>query len=191
MITAVTGLCYFPENCLEMQYNFDNFGYWNFHCSWRLNLLASSERGTKYFMKKVVAIWMIVLLLTGQTGLTIGIHFCQGSPVRSKILVDQNHLGCGEGGNLSACDTAGTNAKSDAGIQSIPCCKDEIQLSQISTDSIKESLQNVSSLLIVPTVITTLSVVFFHEMPPVFSLVFSSPDAPGATIRLLIQSFLK
>jgi len=46
-------------------------------------------------VKKIIAIFFLVLLLTSNAGLTLGTHFCGGHAMKSEIMLGHTSMKCG------------------------------------------------------------------------------------------------
>jgi len=99
-------------------------------------------------MKKVVSIFMVVLLLATMFQLTLSTHYCGGEVAATRISLSGELASCGMEGTEDSCPIEGR-------IQHKSCCEDFVTV--FSTDNtytpspvIAESFSNISNNFLIP-----------------------------------------
>ena len=83
-------------------------------------------------MKKVIAIFLAILILTTNAGLTFAMHYCGGKVVKSSVMLGEGDLSCGmtESEMKPSCD--GHSQKTT--IKAKSCCQNEYFQLEIEDD---------------------------------------------------------
>ncbi|MBI1185344.1 hypothetical protein GC194_13820 [bacterium] len=139
-------------------------------------------------LQKVTAIFLALLVLIANLGMSVNTHFCGGKAVQHQLSLGIIDLDCGMGMDAAICDMESEAAPS---IAKQACCSNEHL--QMQTDE-NFTFQKNEAAVSLP-MIATLMVVFApylaksaHQAPH-HSLY--SPPQLHPNIRVLIQSFLK
>ena len=76
-----------------------------------------------FHMKRIIAISLLFIFLSGQVNLTWASHYCMGFNVKSSLMLGQGQLDCGMGAMMD-CDT-GEEKGQDPELTAPDCCSNE------------------------------------------------------------------
>lgn len=143
-------------------------------------------------MKNFVAIWSIVLMLTGASGITVISHLCQGQQVYTQLYSSDTKDCCQPKKNQNACHSSESGSKSpschktenscNSGHEknaNNDCCKDVIhtfklnELYSLKANVLPKAVEN--TLLIYTSLEFLLNTEDFNNLQPVFSHNHSPP----------------
>lgn len=72
-------------------------------------------------MKRILSISLVLLILTGNLGLTIATHFCGGQAVMSEFTFGNEHLDCGMNDTEDSCESD----RADQTVGREGCCENK------------------------------------------------------------------
>lgn len=101
-------------------------------------------------MKRLLAISLILILLVGNIGFTIGTHFCCGQEVNSELMIGHNQLA-----DVNPCPEKGKHVKT------IGCCEDHYQTIVVEDEFKSAPVQVLSFELGVAFIHTFLNIALF------------------------------
>ncbi len=139
-------------------------------------------------MKKLIAIFLTLLMLSSSTGLALGTHYCGGKAVKTQLVIGHADIDCGMAKVSEKCE-AGANGKVPM-LQKKPCCQNHY--ASVDTDNS----------LAYKTVISTNYLNFLMVFAPTFLMFNSSsleennifltypPPFLKRDVQVLFQSFL-
>jgi hypothetical protein len=81
-------------------------------------------------VKRILAIFITMLMLTTNVGLTFASHFCGGMVVKSTFLLGQSAIGCGMSDTDAACEISCESSE----IQRKNCCENTYKSVTINDD---------------------------------------------------------
>ncbi len=141
-------------------------------------------------MKQIFSILLSLILLVGNSYLTIGIHFCGGEAVESKIILGETHLGCGMMDREESCKDSENSNKHKTSFEKTPCCENQYQTIQPTEDFIQDATKIASNVeFAVAFIYTTLNLDLFPKSShPVYTEYISPPLEKD--IPVLFQTFL-
>ncbi len=58
-------------------------------------------------MKRIISIFLSLIILVSSTGLTLSTHYCLGRAVDTELMLGNQNLSCGMGDMDAICETAG------------------------------------------------------------------------------------
>ncbi len=141
-------------------------------------------------VKQIFSILFSFILLAGHSHLTIGMHFCGGEAVESKIVLGELHLACDMMDIEESCDDSGNSNKSQASFDNNPCCETEYQTIQPPEDIFKDATQIAFNIdFAVAPVYSTLNPDLFPKTTHLSFRQYHSPPIEK-DIQVLLQTFL-
>ena len=141
-------------------------------------------------IKKSFSILLSFILLASPMYLLIGAHFCGGKVVETKVLFGETHLACEMPVMEEPCDDYEKANKSEVNFDKLPCCENEYQTIQLTSEFVKEAAQlsfNVD--FAVAFVYTTLKLDLFPNSTHQFYTEYNPPPLEK-DIQVLFQTFL-
>lgn len=122
--------------------------------------------------------------------MTLGTHFCGGKDIETKILLGETHLGCGMLDMEEACNNSKQSNQNRVSFNKVPCCQNEFQTIQVTTNFVKEAAQTVFNVdFALAFVYTTLHLDLFPKSSnPIYTEYISPPLEKD--IQVLFQTFL-
>ena len=138
-------------------------------------------------VKKAISIFLTLVLLTGQVGLSLGTHFCGGEAVLSKLTIGEAHLDCGME-EMAPCES---NPKNEDQLANEPCCQDHFLSLDIDEDFNPGKKLSVDNLQL-----AAVAVVLFFDWTQFFPLSNKTyfadypPPPLERDIPVLFQTFL-
>ena len=141
-------------------------------------------------MQKSFSILLSFILLASHMSLLIGTHFCGGEAVESKILFGDMHLGCEMSVMQNPCDDSGKSNEKGVNFDKLPCCENQYQTIQITSQFVKEVAQLPFNVDFAAALIyTTLTLDLFPNSTYSLYADYSSPPVEK-DIQVLFQTFL-
>lgn len=139
-------------------------------------------------MKKLISIFLAILMLASNVGIAANTHFCGGKAVKRSISLGFEHLDCGMDQTKRACSV--TDNQEDK-LQSKPCCENQHELFQLS-DEVTAQHQNDLQLnkTFVAAFIHTFVVQLFSYGETTPNLPYYSPPELKQDVQVLFQTFL-
>lgn len=81
-------------------------------------------------MKKVLAIFLSMLMLTSNVGITFATHYCGGKAVKTSVMLGQEDLSCG----MTDMETPCKNQPQSPTVKSKGCCENQYVQFEIEDD---------------------------------------------------------
>ena len=139
-------------------------------------------------MKKLIAIFLTLLMLSSSTGLALGTHYCGGKAVKTQLVIGHANIDCGMVKMSTACKSE--ESKHDKQLQRKPCC--ENQYASIDTDNTlvnKILINSVDLSFLISLTFTSLGIdLFYSDQNIAFSYYY--PPILKRNSQVLFQSFL-
>lgn len=135
-------------------------------------------------MKKVLSIFLSLILLASTVNITLGTHFCGGIAVDASLMIGHQHLDCGMG---SMDDM--TSEKADDSSISKKCCDNDYKT--LSTDHSLKTLslkKDFQKNILIHKVLTFEPLVASSTLP--IAVPYYRPPTVKSDIVVLYQSFL-
>lgn len=82
-------------------------------------------------MRRYLAIFLAILLLSSNLGFSANIHYCGGRAVKSNISIGESNLGCGMESSPGKCEEA---IRADDQFQQKNCCSDQHHSLQVEEE---------------------------------------------------------
>ena len=138
-------------------------------------------------MKKVLAIFLSMLMLTSNVGITFATHYCGGKAVKTSIMLGQEDLSCGMAEMESSCK----NHSQTPTIQSKGCCENQYVQFEIEDDYNSQATVEipVDYNFVAAFVISYINLYSFDASAEAEYLNYA-PPLLDLDIPVLIQSFL-
>ncbi|WP_306639760.1 HYC_CC_PP family protein [Sanyastnella coralliicola] len=138
-------------------------------------------------MKKVLAIFLSVLMLTSNVGITLATHYCGGKAVKTSIMLGQEDLSCGMTEMEPYCEKHHESPT----ITSKSCCENQYVRFEIEDDYRSSSIVEIPLQIgfIAAFIIGYINLYFFDASTEAEYLKYS-PPLLDLDIPVFIQSFL-
>jgi hypothetical protein len=140
-------------------------------------------------MKKSFSILLSFILLASQMSFVIGMHFCGGEAIETKIMLGETHLGCGMMNMEEPCNDS-DNSNNKNSFDETPCCTNEYQTVKSTNEFVKAAAQIAFDVdFAVAFIYTTLNLDLFPKSTHQFYTEYISPPHEK-DIQVLFQTFL-
>lgn len=138
-------------------------------------------------MKRIIAISLLLIFISGQLNLTWASHYCMGFNVKNSLMLGQGQLDCGMGDMMNCRDNA---TDCDEENLKLPSCCSNDYVSSDSDDHFdrSESISNSQIFFIASYAETLLS--FNPQNDEEISYIASPPSLMQPDLQVLYQSFL-
>ena len=141
-------------------------------------------------MKQIFSILFSLILMTSNSYLTIGTHFCGGEAIESKILLGETHLGCEMIDMVEPCNDSENSNKNETNFDKTPCCENKYQTVQSTNEYVKDATPiSLNVDFAIAFVYTTLNLDLFPNSTQHFYTECHSPPIEK-DIQVLFQTFL-
>ncbi len=92
-------------------------------------------------LKRLGAVFFILLMSLSNVGFAISTHFCGGNAVETALSIGEAHLGCGMESESDFCESTPLLNS----VKPIPCCKDEAQFIGLSENILSARISTPSA----------------------------------------------
>ena len=138
-------------------------------------------------MKRIISIFLALLLLSSSIGMTLSTHYCGGHEMESSFNIGKDHLDCGM---MDMTKTCSEHSRNEQQVSGTACCANEF-----TTYNIEDAFNSTTSFsyldhnFFVALVYTTLSITI-NERTTYGSLISYASPPLFQDIPVLHQSFL-
>ncbi len=138
-------------------------------------------------MKPIITTFLSLILLTGNMGLTLAVHYCGGHATSSTVMLGQETMGCDMMESENECESSPHDSQAFAKDK---CCEDLYQDLAVFSEHAPTIVQSINELnlnLILTYTLLDQQTVNSQSNKPCFNY---TPPASKQDIPILIQSFL-
>jgi hypothetical protein len=139
-------------------------------------------------MKRSISLFLIIFLMIGQTGLTFATHYCGGSAVKTKLMLNNDLPDCGMN-MMSSCEMTPSQDEGPL-VKREPCCQDHMTKIEANQDLLTGFLES-SETFTYEFSVTVEELPFVADQVEFIPLASSnSPPDSDHDLQVLFQSFL-